>query len=76
MKAKRQERGASAVGEESEVANAHEAFWKQVLCFAKTLIRTGNRAIRWRDSLKRRLGWDPQGAKFSPAGNAARAAHI
>jgi len=37
MKAKRQERGAAAVGEESEVANAHEAFWKQVLCFAKTL---------------------------------------
>jgi site-specific recombinase XerD len=33
-------------------------------------IRTGNRAIRWRDSLKRRLGWDLQGAKFSPAGNA------
>jgi transcriptional regulator with XRE-family HTH domain len=33
-------------------------------------IRTGNRAIRWRESLKRRLGWDPQGAKFSPAGNA------
>jgi hypothetical protein len=43
-----------------------------VLCFAKTLIRTGNLAIRWRDSLKGRLGWDPQGRKFSPAGNARR----
>ena len=30
MKAKWQERGAPAVGEESEVANAHEAFRKQV----------------------------------------------
>jgi len=33
-------------------------------------IRTGNRAIRCRDSLKRRLGWDLPSAKFSPAGNA------
>src|SRR5450432_2286499 len=30
MKAKWQERGASPVGEESEVPNAHKTFWKHV----------------------------------------------
>jgi hypothetical protein len=30
LKAKREQSGASPVGQETEVANAHETFWEQV----------------------------------------------
>jgi hypothetical protein len=39
MKAKWQERGAPAVGEEAEVPDAHEAFWKHVQQEAAQLLQ-------------------------------------
>ena len=59
------ERGLSCLAERGQCAGRGQNY-----------IRTGNRAIRWHDSLKRRLGWDHRARNSLLRGTPARAVHI